>query len=67
VYVWNNTSGTGSYTLYTVDISLGSAGYLNQWDPPGDPIVNVAQGFWYKTAAIAPSFTWTETFSVSNP
>jgi len=62
VYVYNNPGG---FTTYTVDIPLGSEGYQSQWDAPGDPQVNVGQGFWYLTSKTTSSFTWTENFSVS--
>jgi hypothetical protein len=62
VFVWNDTSG---WTWYAVDMEFGTPGYLSQWDPPGDPQVNVGQGFWYKTSPKTPNFTWTETFSSS--
>jgi len=62
VYVYANPGG---FTTYTVDKEFGSAGYQSQWDPPGDPMVTVGQGFWYLTASTTTSFTWTETFSVN--
>ena len=62
VYVYNNPGG---YTTYSVDINFGTSGYLSQWDLPGDPQVAVGQGFWYLTASTTKTFTWTETFSVS--
>jgi len=67
IYVWNNTTGTGSYTTYTSDFG-GGAGYQQNWDPPGDPTVNVGQGFWYQTAPASiggAAITWVRTFSVN--
>jgi hypothetical protein len=62
VYVWNNTTGTGSFSTYGVAKGLGGAGYNGDWNPPGDPIVNVGQGFWYQTTS---PISWTRVFSVN--
>jgi len=55
------TPSITNYVIYNVDISLGSSGYMNQWDS-GDPQLNVGQGFWYQ--ANAP-FTWTQIFFIN--
>jgi hypothetical protein len=62
VYVYSNPGG---YQKYTVDFAFGIAGYQDQWDPPGDPIVAIGQGFWYQTSQTTATFTWTEVFSVN--
>jgi len=64
VYVFNNTTGAGSYTTYTAD-SLGGSGYQGLWDPPGDPQVNVGQGFWYQTFKTGGAVSWVRSFSVN--
>jgi len=64
IYVFDSSSG--QYTTYTADFEFGSAGYNNQWDPPGDPILTVGQGFWYQTDKSAPATTWTRSFSIGN-
>lgn len=63
VYVFNNPPKT--YAQYTVDKTLGGAGYLGQWDPPGDPQVNVGQGFWYHTSGTGTTVNWVRNFSVN--
>jgi hypothetical protein len=69
VYVFNyNAAGTvGSYTTYSSDTAgFGAPGsYLLEWDAPGDPQVNVGQGFWYHTGVSGAGFTWTRNFSVN--
>jgi hypothetical protein len=59
VFVYNNPGG---YTIYNANFGTGSEGYNTDWNPPGDPIVNVGQGFWYE--AVAP-INFTRVFSVN--
>jgi hypothetical protein len=61
-YVFNPTNQT--YTTYNVNFATGSVGYNQDFLPPGDPIVNVGQGFWYKTGT-GGAVTWSRTFSVN--
>jgi len=64
VYVYNNNPpAAAGYTLYGVDKVLGGAGYLGQWDPPGDPTVAVGQGFWYHTSGTGVTFNWVRNFN----
>jgi len=64
VYVFNNTSGGGTYQKYVAD-NLGGSGTGGLWDPPGDPQVNVGQGFWYQTFATGATISWVRTFTVN--
>jgi hypothetical protein len=43
---------------------LTANGYLGAWDF-GDPVINVAEGFWYQNANA--SNVWVRTFSVPTP
>jgi len=61
-YVFNPTNQ--AYTTYSANFIGGSAGYNQDFNPPGDPMVNVGQGFWYKTGK-GGSVTWSRTFSVN--
>jgi hypothetical protein len=66
VYVYNNPAPgkpRGGYTLYFVDLQGGSQGYKSQWDSPGDPKVNVGQGFFYNSG-LAPQ-AWVQVFSIN--
>jgi len=66
VFVFNNNPPVAAgYATYVVDKTFGSAGYNGNWDPPGDPQVNVGQGFWYKTSLTGAAITWTRNFSVN--
>jgi hypothetical protein len=60
VDAWN--PATKSYTVYTADIAGGTEGYLQEWDPPGDPQVAVGQAVWY--FAQAP-IVFSQVFSVN--
>jgi hypothetical protein len=60
VYVYNPGSG---YTTYNYNVNTGSEGYGGNWLPPGDPIVNVGQGFWYYAGTA--TVTYTRVFSVN--
>jgi hypothetical protein len=74
-YVFNNpTAGKphGGYTLYVADLQGGSQGYHSQWDSPGDPQLNVGQGFFYASGVLnAPGALgpdqqqWIQTFSIN--
>jgi hypothetical protein len=65
-YVFNNPAPghpTGAYTIYNVDIAGGGgSGYNGDWDAPGDPQLNVGQGFWFNASA---AFNWTQVFSIN--
>jgi len=64
VFVWNpNGTGGGTYATYSVATGgLGGFGNNGDWNSPGDPQVNVGQGFWYE-ATVASA--WTRNFSVN--
>jgi hypothetical protein len=63
VFVWQNpASPSPHYASYYVNTSTGSEGYMNQWDSPGDPQVNVGQGFWYEATA---SISWVQIFEIN--
>jgi hypothetical protein len=59
VFVYNNPGG---YTTYNYNVNTGSTGYGDNWLPPGDPMVNVGQGFWYEASA---PINFTRVFSVN--
>jgi len=63
VFVWEpNGTGGGAYNNYAVSLGLGGFGNNGDWASPGDPQVNVGQGFWYETTA---PIVWTRNFSVN--
>jgi len=62
-YVFNPTNQ--AYTTYSVNFATGQSGYNQDFvGTVGDPIVNVGQGFWYKTGT-GGAVTWSRTFSVN--
>jgi len=62
-YVFNPTNQT--YTTYSVNFATGQSGYNQDFvGTVGDPMVNVGQGFWYKTGT-GGAVTWSRTFSVN--
>ncbi len=63
VYLFNPF--TQQYSVYNVNKTLGSAGYLSQWDLPGDPQLQVGQGFWYHTSASGGSINWVRNFMIN--
>ena len=64
IYVFNPTNQ--SYKVYNYNTATGNSGYMQNFTAgTGDPILQVGQGFWYKTASTAPATTWSRTFSVN--
>jgi len=63
ISVWQNpATPSAHYVNYFVNFSSGSEGYNNQWSSPGDPQVNVGQGFWYNATA---SLSWVQVFEIN--
>jgi hypothetical protein len=64
IYVFNPTNQ--KYTTYNYNTNTGNSGFGGNFTGnTGDPVLQVGQGFWYKTSATAPTTAWTRTFSVN--
>jgi hypothetical protein len=56
-----NGANNPPYTSY-ISSTSGSAGYMNQWLSPGDPQINVGQGFWVSSPS---PVSWVQIFSIN--
>jgi len=65
MYVFNPTNQ--SYKVFNYNTNTGNSGFGGNFTSgTGDPILQVGQGFWYKTGSGAPAATsWSRTFSVN--
>jgi len=62
-YVFNPSNQT--YQVFNANFNTGNSGYNGDFTGnTGDPMVNVGQGFWYKTGT-GGAVTWSRTFSVN--
>jgi hypothetical protein len=65
IYVF--TASNQAYRTFNYDTNTGNSGWLGNFSGgSGDPIIQIGQGFWYKTGANAPATTtWIRTFYVN--
>jgi hypothetical protein len=75
VFVWNNLTGTGTYTTYSVDeddsfptvcgYENGSNPGFGDWKESAcDPVAGIGQGMWYQNNSGSPS-SWVQVFSIN--